>query len=161
SLQHQGSYALSLTRHFGNLSFLVQKQRNAVYFNPIGSTFIHYSGGFILPLTILVVLLFITVLGLGFKHRLLTLKGVAFGFSALLISGIASSVFVSLAWMLIRSLHKGYEFVPRGEPYNRELYLTALVLLTIGVFGMLYYLFRRMTAVDNLTVGGLLWWTLL
>src|SRR2546423_7577229 len=44
SLQHHGSYALALARHFANLDFSEGKRGNAVYFNFIGQTLIHYSG---------------------------------------------------------------------------------------------------------------------
>ncbi|MHC4090320.1 MAG: M28 family peptidase [Planctomycetota bacterium] len=42
SVQHHGSYALALTRHFGNLDLSEIPSGNAVYFNPIGSMFVRY-----------------------------------------------------------------------------------------------------------------------
>ena len=61
SLQHQGSYALALTRRFSNLDLPAPKQSNAVYFNAFGALFFHYPGTWILPLTGIVLVLFIAV----------------------------------------------------------------------------------------------------
>lgn len=42
SLQHMGSYALSLARHFGSREVPVRSERDAVYFNVAGDVFVSY-----------------------------------------------------------------------------------------------------------------------
>ena len=43
SLQHQGSYALALVRHFGDLDLAAAHTEDAVYFNALGTyLFVHY-----------------------------------------------------------------------------------------------------------------------
>jgi hypothetical protein len=42
SLQHQGSCALSLARHFGNLDLAILRGPDAVYFDFLGRVLIHY-----------------------------------------------------------------------------------------------------------------------
>lgn len=65
SLNHQGSYALALARHFGNLDFENSKQGNAIYFNTIGSGIVHYPAWLSLPLSGLVILALFYVVWLG------------------------------------------------------------------------------------------------
>jgi hypothetical protein len=50
SLQHQGSYALSLARHFGNINLTQSPAQNAVYFDLFGTTLVHYSARWVLPI---------------------------------------------------------------------------------------------------------------
>lgn len=161
SLQHQGSYALALTRHFGNLSLDQTTGTDAVYFNPFGKAFIHYPISLVLPLAVLVLLAFGWVVYTGFKRGLLTFKGIIFGFMALLVSVIAAAILVALVWKLVQSLYGGIDFLPWGEAYNDELFMIAFVVLTIGITTALYNWFRERTSESNLVVGGLLWWLVL
>jgi hypothetical protein len=67
SLQHDGSYALSLTRYFGNLDLNQNRlagdgtKADAVYFNILGFSFVHYSGRWVLLLLCLTLLLLVGV----------------------------------------------------------------------------------------------------
>ena len=161
SLQQQGANALSLVRHFGNLNFSQTRNRNAVYFNLLGTTFVHYPGGLVLPLTALTLLLFIGVLVLGFKRNLLTVRGLGFGFLALLSTGVVTAILIGLTLKLMRLLMAGDEFTPWGDIYGSKLYLISFVFLTIAVTTALYNLFRRKTSINNLALGALLWWMIL
>ena len=161
SLQHQGSYALALTRHFGNMTLDDVREDNAVFFNPIGALFVNYPGALVVPLMALSLLVYIGVIALGFKRKLLTARGIVFGFVALLGAGLAAVAGVWLLWRLVTALHSGYEFVPYGEPHNSELYVLSFLLLTLGVVAALYNWFRTKTSDLNLQAGGLLWWALL
>lgn len=161
SLQHQGTYALALTRHFGNLDLAEAGSKNAVYFNLFGFTLIHYSSVWILPLMILVTLIFVGVTLLGFKRHLLTLSGMALGFLAFLISTLCSALVVSSVWWLIRRLHPGYRAIIQGDTYNSGVYMVSLVALSIALTAGLYLFFRKRTSVENLTMGALTWWLIL
>lgn len=83
SLQHHGSYALALTRRFGGVDLPAPKQPNEVYFNPYGELFLHYPGGLVLPLAVLVLSAFAAVVALGLKRRRVTAAGIALGAAAL------------------------------------------------------------------------------
>lgn len=161
SLQHQGTYALSLTRQFGNLDLAEARSNNAVYFNLFGFTLIHYSSVWILPLMILVTLIFVCVTVLGFKRHLLTLSGMALGFIAILMSIICSAVVVSSVWWLIRRLHPAYRAILQGDTYNSGLYMLSFVALSVALTSGLYLFFRKRTSVENLTMGALTWWLIL
>lgn len=162
SLQHHGSYALSLSRRFGASGLGGGGGRaNAVYFNLLGPVFVRYGGALVLPLAALAVLLYAGVLTMGFRRRRLTAKGVAFGALALAASAVAAGVAVTLVWRLARPLHRGYESTPWGDPYGGGVYVVAMVLLTLAVVAGLYNWFRRRSSVANLTAGALLWWVVL
>jgi hypothetical protein len=161
SLQHQGSSAFALARHFGNLNLGQAKESNAVYFDVPGGFLVQYSGRWVLPLTIVASLMFVGVVILGLKKRLLTAKGIGFGFLALLLSCIAANVVVTLVWMLVRTLHRGYQSIPWGDTYNSSFYVLGFVFLTIAIVAAIYNWCRRWTSAANLTVGALLGWLLL
>lgn len=158
SLQHHGTNALALARHFGNLNINGMRAGNAVYFNPLGSVFVYYPGWLVIPLALLALLVFACVVILGFKKNLLTVAGIGFGFLALLLSAIATAVVVTLALILVRALHPNIKFVPWGETYNSQYYSLGFVFLSCAVVCSLYNWFRKKTGVPNLAVGGLLWW---
>jgi hypothetical protein len=161
SLQHHGSYTLALTRHFGNLSFENTKEANAVYFDLFGRVLVHYPGSWATILTALTILLFVGVVILGFKRGLLSVSGISFGFlSFLLCLGGAAGV-AALLWRGLSLLHADYSSMPRGVPYNGNLYLLAFLALAIGIATAIFALLRKRVSTPNLATGTLLCWVLL
>src|SRR5256714_600022 len=79
SLQHHGSYALSLARRFGDLDLNNLKSRDAVYFNALGPVFVRYSETWVVPVTIFVCVIFVAIILAGLKKRRLTLAGIVAG----------------------------------------------------------------------------------
>ena len=77
SLQHEGSYALSLTQHFGNkdLNAAQTSDGNAVYFSLFPGVLINYPATWAIPLAILAGLLLIGIGVLGFRSKQITLRG--------------------------------------------------------------------------------------
>ncbi|QKG53154.1 M20/M25/M40 family metallo-hydrolase [Hymenobacter sp. BRD67] len=68
SLQHHGSYLLSLVRHFGNISLAHTKGPDETFFNPLGSWLIHYPAGWNMPLTQLTISLLVLALALAHQR---------------------------------------------------------------------------------------------
>jgi hypothetical protein len=161
SLQHHGSYALSLARRFASLGAENRGGANAVYFNLLGPIFVHYGMGLVLPLTALAALFYLGVLVLGFRRGLLTLKGIAFGAVALAAACVVAALLVTLVWRFARPMLRGFDSTPWGDPFDGGFYVVAMVLLTLAVFAALYNWFRRLSSVENLTAGALLCWVLL
>jgi Predicted aminopeptidases len=161
SLQHHGSYALNLTRHFGNLDLNRSPERNEVYFDVLGATLIHYSSAWAVPLAIVTALLFASLVVWGIKKHWISFSGMALGFVAVLLSMIAAPLLVTLVWYLINKLNPVTGWKPPGDTYNTNLYLIAFIVLTVAVTSTIYVLFRRRISVENLTVGGLCWWVIL
>jgi hypothetical protein len=157
SLQHTGSYALALTRHFGNVSLDHTKAPDEVYFSLFGFL-VHYPEGWAVPLMAFVVLLFAAVAAFGFKRRQLTFGGIVLGFLALLGSMVVAALVVYLLWALIHALHPGGVWALQ---YKALLIWTGFAGLSVAITATLYAGFRRRIQVANLAVGALLWWLLL
>ena len=161
SLQHHGSYALALARHFGNLNLEQTRQSNAVYFNTLGSILVHYPGIWVTPLMCLTLLLLVAALVYGFKSNRLTLSGIALGFFAFLLTMISAALIVMFVWWVINTLHSGYRAISQSEPYNDHLYFVSFAALTVAITSALYIWFRKKISLSDLTVGGLIWWAIL
>jgi hypothetical protein len=160
SLQHQGSYALALARHFGDLDLRTTANGNAIYFDVLGAFLVRYPASLVVPFTILLLVLLITCLVLGYRRKRLTLGGVALGFTAFLLSMVGAGLIVSLVWRLANSLHHEYSMMSFGDTYNSKLYLVGFVALTIAITSGLYLWFGKRASVLNLWVGALIWWML-
>jgi len=161
SLQHQGSYALALSRHFGNISLADTKRPNAVYFNPAGSLFVHYSRAWLLPLTGMVILLFAAVVVVGFREKHLTVSKVALGFIAIIATVAAAAGVVWAAWWLLRAAHNSIGIMFQQVIYSSYLYALGFLLLTLALVAALYNLYRKKITLPNLMTGSLLLWLLL
>ena len=159
SLQHDGSYALALARHFGNLNLNDIRGRDAVYFSLFGVT-LEYSTAWAIPLAIVVLLAFSGVVALGFKKRQLSWSGVALGFLGWLAGLVMAAAIAYASWRGLRTT-RFTSLLPYGMAYNSDLYAAGFIALTIAIFAALYAVLARNTAVQNLTVGALLWWAIL
>lgn len=161
SLQHHGSYALALTRHFGNLSLEQTKEPNAVYFDLFGRVLVHYPISWAIVFTALTVLLFVRVVVLGFKKGLLSASRIALGFLSFLLCLGAAAAAALLLWRGLILLHNDYHTIPQGVPYNSQFYLLALVSLAVGIAATVFLFLRKNLGVPNLSIGSLLCWLLL
>lgn len=161
SVQHQGSYALALARHFGNLTFGETRETNAVYFDLFGTVLVHYSYGWVLPLTSIVLLLFAGVFFVGVRSGQLNFKGVGLGFLSMLLSLLVSALTGTLVWRMIDKLKPVSGIKPAGETYYPSLFLIGFVAFTVAISTTLFILFRKKASAENLAVGGLLWWAIL
>jgi Peptidase family M28 len=162
SLQHHGSYALALTRRFSNLDLPAPKESNAVYFNAFGALFVHYPGTWVLPLTVIVVILFTAVIIYGYKTRRLTISGLALGVLAFALSVSAAYGVVRFTWWLIYRFGGAQEWLlPFNNAYDANWYLLSFVALSVAVTAVIYLLFSRRVDAVNLTLGALVWWVVL
>jgi Peptidase family M28 len=154
SLQHMGSYALALTRGFGDSS-LELAGGESVYFDLFGKRLITYSQKWVLPLGLLVVVLVAAVIGWGLKTGGLTMRGIGWGALGFLASVIASTIVLSLLSLLVPT-------DDRGNAASTTLGLFALcfaVVLFIITLAVYIFLVRK-TDVVNLSAGALVWWVL-
>lgn len=161
SLQHQGSYALALARHFGNVKLEPPGGGNAVYFDLFGTTLLHYPAGWVLPLAVLVLILFLVVAVLGLRRGRLTVKGSVAGFLLFLLNLLAAPAAVYLIWLLITTVQLRVGRSLADDYYRDKLYFAGFVLLAVAVTAALYNLYRRKVSTENMSVGALLWWTIL
>jgi Peptidase family M28 len=161
SLQHRGASALALTRHFGDLELDRSHEGNAVYFDVLGMTVLHYPARWVIPLTILTLALFVTVIALGFMKKRLTSKGMTAGVFLFMFNAIVVVGVVTLIWRLVCMLQLRAGRSLRDDYYHSKLYLASFVILAVAITAVLYNLYRQKANIENLTVGGLFCWLLL
>jgi Peptidase family M28 len=155
SMQHQGSYALALTRRLGDLDLTQTKERNAVYFDLFGRFLVHYSSAWVIPLTIVVSALFLALLVIGLRKQKLTIRGVAVGFGSLFVSLLVASLFGWLLWKAVWLMR------PSLEATQSRLLLFGFVALAIATTLAIYAVIRNRVSLQDLATGALLWWFLL
>lgn len=161
SVQHQGSYALTLARHFGNLDLTNMRQGNAVYFDLLGAAMVRYPATWVVPIAVLVLLAFVAVLVIGLRTRLLNGSGVLIGFFAVLLNLIVVVVAATLVWWGVLATNVGYRSLLFGDTYNSGSYMLAFAALTLALTSALHIWYRRKVSVENLAVGALVWWLIL
>lgn len=161
SIQHHGSYALALTRHFGNLDLERPQTGDAVYFDVFGSTLIRYPVWLAVPLAVILTILFAAVVILGLRRKLVSPGMVGLAFLAVLLCLIVSAVAATVVWRILEYVHPGYGEMPTGVTYNGKLYTTSFVFLTLALVCALLIWFRRRISLKSLAVGAWLWWLIL
>jgi Peptidase family M28 len=157
SLQHHGSYALALTRYFGNLDLGRTKERNAVYFDLFGNLLVHYSSLWVIPLTFFVCTLFVALLVLGLRRLKLTIRGIALGFLSLFVSVLVTSLLSWLLWKAVWLIRGG----PPIEATQSRFLMWSFVALTLATTSAVCVLMRNRSTILDLGVGALLWWLIL
>ena len=164
SLQHHGSYALSLTRRLGNLDLTSvpdARGSDAVYFTLLRGLLIGYSTRWALPLAIAAGLVLAGVAILGFSRGRLRAGGVLLGLAASSLSLLAAAGLTTGLWRLVARLHAEYRAMYFGRVYNAHLYLFAFIALTIAIGAALHLLSRKKAGISNLTMGAQLLWLVL
>jgi hypothetical protein len=156
SLQHHGSYALSLARRFGDVTDWQAGEGNAVYFDVFSSALVSYSVRFVQPLMALGLACLIMAVILGLRARRLTVRGIAFGAGCFLLNIISVGLIVMVAWQAIQRVSLN----PTGGN-NDGPYATGFLLLTIALTSSLLAWSRKKTRVENLIVSASLWWAIL
>ena len=157
SLQHLGSYALALTRHFGSVGLEQTKAPDSVYFN-LSRFLIHYPQAWSIPLAVIALLLGGGVIALGLRRGRLRPGGLGLGFVVLPVAVAAAALVAHLSWTVILALH------PDGIwalEYRPAIIWIGMASLTVAVTATLYAALRNRIGTFELAVGGLLWWLLL
>lgn len=152
TLQHQGSTALALTRHFGNLNLTSratqENEANDVYFDLLNSVLISYSEQWVMPLAVLVCVIFVALVAFGFKNKHLTSYGLFVGFMAVPLS-VMSAVLILVPMEGLLSM------AVSSEENNLDLVL--FVIITICVLLVVNAKVGHNIGISNLMVGGYLW----
>jgi Peptidase family M28 len=162
TLQHKGSYALALARRFGNVRLgEAGDGGNAVYFDLLGLTLLHYPSSLVLPLTALTAALLAVLAALGFRRRKLTLAGSLGGLLALVLSAGAAFGVAAFGWWLVGAVQAWAGANTQNDLYQDKLYFAGFVAVAVGLAAALYNLFRKKVSVENLTFGALLCWLIL
>jgi hypothetical protein len=145
SVQHDGSYALSLTRHFGNLDLRNLDAPDEIYFDVLGRKVFVYPRSLNLVFTIGLVLLAAVGVVLGLKTKRVGFSGLAWG--------TLLYVAISVAALLVTTLLA--KFLPVFGP--TAVYAYWVLLLIAALIGVVGYVFatRRLKTYE-LSAGALL-----
>ena len=159
TLQHHGSYALSLTRRLGSMDLDVPRDGDAIFF-VVAGRLVHYSARLAIPFAILVAAVVTAVIWIGIRDGRLGLGGVAVGF-AIYALAIAASVAEAggVSW-LMRAL-AGWRMLPAGTTYGGFYYSLAADALIFGTLWAAYALIGRLMRLQNLGAGALVLWAAL
>lgn len=167
SLQHHGSYALSLARALGNQDLRRPPAPNRVYFDVFGRILLHYAQAWVWPLVIVAGLGFAGVTLLGWKRGRLAWSGLAAGVLMIPLAVAVVAGAVLLIWRGILGLHPDYRF--QGFVYDSARYWLALLAMSTGLVAALHaYViapvlgrWRKLAPerqTGSLALGALLWW---
>jgi Peptidase family M28 len=161
SLQHHGSYALSLARYFGNQDLnTLQSTQGAIYFTILPHWIAYYSSFWVMPFAIGVSLLYLSIVVLGVRRRQLSLKGLTVGAIAFGFSAIASVILGALLWCSIKILNSNLQVFMVGH-YQTPLYFLGLGFFTLTLMVLFDIGLRRRVGLVDRMAGALLIWTLL
>jgi hypothetical protein len=156
TLQHHGSYALSLARHLGSVALNDPGDGDDLYFT-VGSHLFHYRMRLALPIAIGVALVVIATLVIVARSARFAASAVAVGFAAFIAGAIIAVLEAWLGWQLMawvaadRMLEAGTTY---GGPY-----FTASIIVLIGAsLWRLYALLARRFDAQSLGAGVLLAW---
>lgn len=162
SIQHDGSYALALVRHFGNmdLSQLPETQSDVV-FNVLPGVVVHYPQGWAVPLAIAVVLLLLGVLALGLRRKRLTVGGLALSILIFFGSVVGAFVLAILAWVGLKAVNPSEQVAMAGSYYGSDFAVIGLSALVIAAMSALFLWLRTRMRLDNLAAGACVGWAVL
>ncbi len=156
SLQHHGSNALALTRHFGNRDLSNVRGEDRVYFTVPGAGVVSYPQDWAVPLALVALAAFATLLVLGVRRGVWRWRAVAYGFAWVGTSFVASTVASQLAWRALTT-SGAIGLLPYGMAYKSEQVALGLLAVTVGIAAALYASFRKNADAQDLAVGTLVW----
>lgn len=164
SVQHQGEYMLSLTKHFGGLNWHSEptQQQDKVYFNVFGWQMVSYKESWVIPLVGVAFFVFAATMWHGLSRGRLTWKGTAGGLLLALLALAAVIGIVTLLWRIVLMSVQGdaYFDLITDPVYGLYLFL-GLIAVMIAVIVILIRLLSRYIRVENIWSGTLLLWLLL
>lgn len=161
SLQHQGNYALALTKHFANLDLVNVRKRNAVYFDVLGVFIVRYSGAVVPFLTVLITVLFLGLVISGSRKRRFSTPGLGLGFVVQLLTLIILPAVLALAWMVMRAMLDLLGRSAQAAAYQSKLYFIGFALLAIGLAYIPHAALLSKIRVENFMASSLAWWIVL
>lgn len=156
SLQHEGSYALTLAHKFGTLDLARTSAPDAVYFN-VGRWTVRYPEAWTQPVLALALLLLVIVVTIGFRHEHLKWSGLAAGLFGWPAAAVLAAIVCLLVWRTLLFTHF-VSRLPYGSAYNGDFYAWAFVAITVAIAAAVYGRLFRKFNVESLSLGALLWW---
>lgn len=156
SLQHQGSYMLSLVRHFASIPLTRTKAPDYTFFNPLGKWLVRYPAACNLPLTLVTTMLLLAVVAVAAHRRRLSWASLLGGALAWL-GGLLLALLAGWGLLvLIVKVYPQYSVFYDHAAYNALAYQAALLALGLGIWVAYYGWLGRYVRPDTLVGGALL-----
>ena len=155
SIQHQGSYALALVNHFGNLDLNQRAQGNAVFFDGLGRVLISYSDKFVMPIALVITLSLVGVIVWGRIRSGLSLGSSALGSLVFFVSAVCCVLVTALVGSGL-----GFWLGESAIKEHAVPILIGLVALNLLVIVTIYQIAARRFSYTDLSMGALLGWLL-
>ncbi len=159
TLQHQGSYVLSLARRFGSIDLNAPLRGDAVFFVIFGEL-IHYAAWLAIPLAIVVTVLVLSAIWLGIRDGRLSIGSIGAGFAICSIAVVAAVAEARGMWSLMAAL-AGWRMLPVHTTYGGFYFSVATDALIFGTLWTAYELISRWIHLRDLGAGALLVWTVM
>lgn len=162
TLEHQGTYLMPLLKHFSQANLkTVKSTEDNVYFNVPFFKTITYPFNWIMPMLIVAILLFFSIVVYGFRQKQLNTKDIGKGFVAYSFSLIFSGLLVYFGWQLILIIYPEYTEILHGFTYNGHTYIWLSVLITLSISFWVYSKLKKVNNLGNLLVAPLTFWIII
>lgn len=160
SIQHHGANALDMVRYFGNKDILHIKSTDVVYFNIFKYKIIYYSEEYVIPITIIVNLLFISVLLYAIKNNKATIGKVILSFISFLLFLVFIGGIATVIWKIIILCLKEYEWLLVSDNDFGIVILISISVISLCLFLIFSRYLCKVFNVYNVALGCLLVWVL-
>ena len=161
SLQHDGSYGLALTRHFGQLDVaaLRNSRGDDVFFNWFGSRLVAYRESWVLPGQILITVLLALSFVLAFRRPELSARRFFLALPACLAILVLTVATAAAGWWLVSLARAGRRIISDS---SANLFLLSGLLLLCACVGMfLLGWFRKRLGFPEFSLAALSLWCIL
>ncbi|MFP4661564.1 MAG: M20/M25/M40 family metallo-hydrolase [Halanaerobiales bacterium] len=163
SLQHHGSYTLSLLKHFANMDLANTNfnSPNHIYFDIMGKFLIHYPVSWAIPILVVVTALFAYYIFSNKKENLISIKNIGLSliyiFSTITIVFLINSLVKSLSIYILKGIDTVYNIYPYNlflnYLYYSDIFLTVFTLVTVGITLICWLVFRKIFKITNDTTN--------
>lgn len=156
SLQHHGSYALALSRYFGNIDLarMPQNTGDAVFFNPLGGELIWYPERWTISGEILLTALVAIVVVMGLSRKRIAASKVFLGAVCSFVLVVVLAALLAAVWWVF-SIAFGRRLI-RGDSPSNALLLMGLIFLGLLCAVNAFRISRRLVGGRQLCFGGLI-----
>ncbi len=162
TLEHQGSYVMAILSHFTTIDLSnLKAEDDSVYFNVPFIKIVSYPFSWIIPMLLLSIIVFISLILYGISNGKLQRKEIYKGFIPFFSTLVLSGLIAYFGWKLILKVYPGYTEILHGFTYNGHLYIATFVALTLAICFRFYGSFNRKERPVNLFIAPLFFWLIL
>ncbi|MGB1043137.1 MAG: M20/M25/M40 family metallo-hydrolase [Tenacibaculum sp.] len=149
TLLHQASYFTTSVNYFANSDLTnLHSNEDYIYVNFPFTSLLTYPFSWVLPMLVLGLLFFLTLIFFGFKKQRLTLNGILKGLALYTFSMVFCAAISFGLWKIITIIYPEYTDILHGFPYNGYQYITAFVFLNIWLLFKIYNKFKQEKTTD-------------